>query len=256
MGLTSNSSGFSILRDKFDINLKNKKQIVIALAGNPNTGKSTLFNNLTGMNQHTGNWPGKTVTNAKGSFKYNDKEFLLIDLPGTYSLLANSVEEEVARDFICFGNPKITIVIADSTCLERNLNLVLQVMEITDNVIVALNLMDEANKKGININVKKLEEELGVPVVPMVARSGKGVKKLLEVIDKMVEGKINVNPLRLTYNNEIEETVNKIESILIKELGSEFNTRWLSLRLIDGDKSIINTIKEIIGSKSYRKVDV
>src|SRR5690606_26108431 len=124
-----------------------EEQIVIALAGNPNTGKSTLFNYLTGLNQHTGNWPGKTVTNSQGSFKYKDKDYLLVDLPGTYSILANSQEEEVARDFICFGNPKLTIVIADATCLERNLNLALQIMELTDNVILCINLIDEATRK-------------------------------------------------------------------------------------------------------------
>jgi ferrous iron transport protein B len=249
MGLTSQSTGLSLLKEKFAIEPKDKNQTIIALAGNPNTGKSTLFNELTGLNQHTGNWPGKTVTNAKGTFKYKDREFLIVDLPGTYSLLANSVEEEVARDFICFGNPKITIVIADATCLERNLNLALQVMEITDNVIVCLNLMDEAKRKGIDINVKLLENKLGVPVIPTVARDGKGINELKETIYRMINGEIKTKPLRLSYSREIEGIVNEIEPALKEALGNTFNTRWLALRLIDGDEAIINSIKDILTVK-------
>lgn len=256
MGLTSQSTGMTLLKNKFEIEIDNQDQIVVALAGNPNTGKSTLFNNLTGLNQHTGNWPGKTVANAKGKFKYKDKQFLLVDLPGTYSLLANSVEEEVARDFICFGNPKITIVITDATCLERNLNLVIQVMEITDNIIVCLNLMDEAKRKGISIDVKKLEEKLGVPVIPTVARDGKGIDKLLDTLYKMVNGKIKTKPLRVKYDERIESLVNVIEPTLKATLGSNFNTRWLALRLIDGDIAIINSIKEILNDYSFKKVEV
>lgn len=255
MGLTSQSSGFSLLKEKFEIQ-KKPNQKVIALAGNPNTGKSTLFNNLTGLNQHTGNWPGKTVTNAQGTFKYKDNDYLLVDLPGTYSLLANSVEEEVARDFICFGNPDITIVISDSTCLERNLNLVLQVLEITDNVIVCLNLMDEAKRKGITINIKKLKEKLGVPVIPMVARDGKGSKELLDTIDKMIKKEIKTTPYRLTYNKKTENIVNEIEKKLKNLIGNKLNTRWLSLRLIDGDKQILKSIDEIVKNNSLSKEEI
>lgn len=246
MGLTSRATGLSLLKNKYDIDKKDKNMIVIALAGNPNTGKSTLFNTLTGLNQHTGNWPGKTVSNAKGTFKYKDKEFLLVDLPGTYSLLANSVEEEIARDFICFGNPDITIVITDATCLERNLNLVLQVMEITDRVIVCLNLMDEAKRKGISIDIEKLENRLGVPVIPTVARDNKGIDKLLETIYQMINGNIKANPYRLKYSDEIESIVEAIEPILAETLGTKYNTRWLALRLIDGDKAISNSIDNIL----------
>ncbi|EOD01044.1 FeoB small GTPase domain-containing protein [Caldisalinibacter kiritimatiensis] len=256
MGLTSQSTGIALLKNKFAIEKKHKDQIVIGLAGNPNTGKSTLFNNLTGLNQHTGNWPGKTVTNAKGSFSHKDKEFLLVDLPGTYSLLANSVEEEVARDFICFGNPEITIVITDATCLERNLNLALQVMEITDNVIVCLNLMDEAKRKGISINIDTLEKKLGVPVIPTVARDGIGTEELKETMYKMVKGEIKTKPLRLSYNDKIENLVKKIEPKLKDTLGDSFNTRWLALRLIDGDKAIIDSIKEILNINKFNEVEV
>ena len=150
MGLTSQSTGLNAIDKNLNIS-KTSDEIIIALAGNPNVGKSTVFNSLTGLKQHTGNWPGKTVSNATGKYTYKDKNFILVDIPGTYSLMANSEEEEVARNFICFGNPDAAIVVVDSTCLERNLNLVLQTMEITKNVVVCVNLMDEAQRKGIII---------------------------------------------------------------------------------------------------------
>src|SRR5690554_2107608 len=131
---------------------------LVALAGNPNTGKSTIFNGLTGLRQHTGNWPGKTITQSQGLFKHKKQEFILVDLPGTYSLLSNSTEEMIARDFICFAKPDVTIVVVDATNLERNLNLLLQIIEITDNVILCLNLIDEAKRKNIEINIKSLEK--------------------------------------------------------------------------------------------------
>lgn len=256
MGLTSQSSGLSLLKDKFNLSKKNEEQIVIALAGNPNTGKSTLFNYLTGLNQHTGNWPGKTVANAQGSFKYKDKDYLLVDLPGTYSILANSAEEEVARDFICFGNPKITIVIADATCLERNLNLVLQIMEITDNVILCLNLIDEATRKGIRIDTYKLEESLKIPVIPMVARDGIGVDKLQEVIDLIIEKKLLPKPLKIKYNNEIESLVSEIVENLPEYIKESFNARWIALRIIDGDNSILKSIQEFLMANNHIGVEM
>lgn len=146
MGLTSQSTGTNALYKTLNLTRNNKNKI-IALGGNPNVGKSTIFNALTGLNQHTGNWPGKTVTNATGSYTFNNFQFTLVDIPGTYSLMANSMEEEVARDFICFGNPDLTIIVLDATCLERNLNLVLQAIEITNNVLICVNLMDEVKWK-------------------------------------------------------------------------------------------------------------
>ena len=163
---------------------------VVALAGNPNTGKSTLFNALTGLKQHTGNWPGKTVTRAEGGFEFNKVRYKLVDLPGTYSLLSASTDEEVARDFLLFGTPDCTIVVVDATALERNLNLVLQVLEITDKAVVAVNLMDEARRKGFEVDVRSLARDLGVPAVPVVARTGEGLHALLTSVEGVVSGEV------------------------------------------------------------------
>lgn len=172
MGLMATSTGSKLLQDDIE-EIKQKCDYTIAIAGNPNVGKSTVFNALTGMKQHTGNWPGKTVENTSGICEYKNKKILLVDIPGTYSIMSNSEEEEIARDYICFGNPDATIVIVDATCLERNLNLVYQVMEITKNIVVCVNLLDEAKKKGIKIDLEKLEQKLGVPVVGTIARKRK-----------------------------------------------------------------------------------
>ncbi|MFN8531827.1 MAG: FeoB small GTPase domain-containing protein, partial [Anaerolineae bacterium] len=161
---------------------------VIALAGNPNTGKSTVFNALTGLRQHVGNWPGKTVARAEGGFDFNEHTYKLVDLPGTYSLLSTSVDEEIARDFILFGQPNVVITVVDATRLERNLNLTLQILEITDRVVVALNLMDEAKRHGIHIDTRHLSRELGVPVIPMAARRMQGIPELLQAVEQVATG--------------------------------------------------------------------
>jgi ferrous iron transport protein B len=200
MGLTVQSTGTGALKEMFEVELDSPDDIVIALAGNPNTGKSTVFNSLTGLNQHTGNWPGKTVSNAQGKYTHRNKKYVLVDLPGTYSLLANSVEEQVARDFICFGNPHATVVVTDATCLERNLNLVLQIMEITSKVVVCVNLMDEAKRKKIKIDLRKLSDLLGVPVVGTTASSGEGLNELKDMIEKVACGELNPTPRQVSYD--------------------------------------------------------
>ena len=172
MGLTSSSTGSGVSSDTA-VKRKNAGDLLIALAGNPNVGKSTVFNALTGMNQHTGNWPGKTVTNAQGEFKTKNANVILADIPGTYSLMAHSQEEEVARNFICFGGVDAVIVVCDATCLERNLNLALQTMEISKNVIICVNLMDEAKRKNIKIDLQMLKNRLNVPVIGVSARKKK-----------------------------------------------------------------------------------
>ena len=233
--------------EKFEVKLESEDDIIVALAGNPNTGKSTVFNSLTGLNQHTGNWPGKTVTNAQGKYMHHDQRYILVDLPGTYSLLANSVEEQVARDFICFGNPHATVVVTDATCLERNLNLVLQILEITDRVVVCVNLMDEANRKKINIDLKKLSRRLGVPVVGTTARSGKGLDELRDAIEKVAYGTITKEPVQIHYDDILGEAIETVEPYIRERAGTKINSRWASLRLIDGDHTLLQSIDEYLG---------
>lgn len=244
MGLTHESTKAKSLKDMFDIE-KKENQFVIALAGNPNTGKSTVFNYLTGLKQHTGNWPGKTVATARGDFNYNNTDYSLIDLPGTYSLFALSQEEVVARDFICFGNLDAVIVVCDATCLERNLNLVFQVMELTDKVILCVNLIDEAKKKGIYIDKEKLEQKLGIPVVLTAARKGTNMDELQEVIYKVSFNEYKFSNKPVIYNNYIEDMVKLIQPDLEASI-PYISSRWLALRLIDEDESIFESMNKYI----------
>lgn len=227
--------------DKFDR--------VVALAGNPNTGKSTVFNSLTGLKQHTGNWPGKTVSRAEGGFVYNNVRYKLVDLPGTYSLLSASQDEEVARNFILFGQPDCTIVVTDATALERNLNLALQVMEITPKVVVAINLMDEARRKGLEIDARSLSRDLGVPAIPIVARTGEGMQNLLGTIDGVVKGEIRTQPRQAPGSAEFQHAVQELLPYIEKVAPGIPNPRWIAIRLLDGDARIQQALRsgELIG---------
>jgi len=211
---------------------------VVALAGNPNTGKSTLFNTLTGLKQHTGNWPGKTVTRAEGGYQFNSVRYKLVDLPGTYSLLSASQDEEVARDFILFGQPDCTIVVTDATALERNLNLVMQVMEITDRVVIALNLMDEAKRKGLEVDARSLSRDLGVPAVPITARSGEGIHTLLATVADLISGELKTKPLRVEGTPEFQKAVKELVPMIEQIAPGIPNARWLAIRLLDGDAKV------------------
>lgn len=256
MGLTSTSTGIGILEQELKIEKNSFDDKVIALGGNPNVGKSTVFNSLTGLNQHTGNWPGKTVTNAHGNYLYKDSNFILVDIPGTYSLMSNSIEEEVARDFICFGNPDATVIVVDATCLERNLNLVLQTLEITSKAVVCVNLMDEAKRKGIKIDLEELSKELGVPVVGTSAIKGKGLQDLMNSVYNIAFDKIKLNPIKIQYEESIEKAISNIEAILKPLIGNRLNTRWVALKLIDGDITLINSINKYLGFNLMDKKDL
>jgi ferrous iron transport protein B len=235
----SNTSGLK----KLGINTDDT-DFVVALAGNPNTGKSTVFNALTGLRQHTGNWPGKTVTRAEGGYSFNEKKYKLVDLPGTYSLLSTSQDEEVARSFILFGKPDVTVIVVDASRLERNLNLVLQILEITNKAVLCLNLMDEAKRMEIEIDDRTLARDLGIPVIPTSARSKVGIQELISTIHKVATGEIICKPHRIKnvpkqINNAIEKLCVEIE----KEYPNIPNSRWIALRLLDGDERIIEAVK-------------
>lgn len=256
MGLTHQSTGKHVLDEMFNVQISTSDEMVIALAGNPNTGKSTVFNSLTGLNQHTGNWPGKTVTNAQGRYTHNDKKYVLVDLPGTYSLLANSVEEEIARDFICFGNPKATVVVTDATCLERNLILVLQILEITDQVVLCVNLMDEAKRKGIHVNLEKLSKILGIPVVGTNARDGIGLDELKDAVEAVASGKMKTNPLKIQYDKDIEEQLQIIEEEIAEVLDNKMPNRWVALQLLIRDQSIQQSLNNFLQEEGVHAKDL
>ena len=255
MGLTSQACGLGALREAFTPE-NDPNDLVIALAGNPNTGKSTLFNYLTGLNQHTGNWPGKTVVQAKGHFHYQGERYLLVDLPGTYSLLAKSAEEEAARDFLCFARPQATIVVTDATCLERNLNLVLQILEITPLVAVCVNLIDEARRKRISVDKEILSSELGVPVITASARKGEGIPELLEVTRAIARGELLPSPRKIEYPTEVENAVARLEPLLKEMLIGGINPRWVALRLLDGDESFLMALEHYFNQDIAQELEV
>jgi len=217
---------------------------VVALAGNPNTGKSTVFNALTGLRQHTGNWPGKTVGRAEGGFSFNENKFKLIDLPGTYSLLSTSQDEEIARDFILFGKPDVTVIVVDAGRLERNLNLVLQILEITDKAVLCLNLMDEARRHHITIDDRTLARDLGIPVIPTSARYTEGLPELIQTIHDIATGAIVCKPHKLkNVPKQINHAVEKLSKALLTQYPNIPNSRWIAFRLLEGDKSITEALQ-------------
>lgn len=243
MGLTFSSTGSKLL--KKDSVSSAKYDFRIALGGNPNVGKSTIFNSLTGMNQHTGNWAGKTIETSSGVYSYLNKNFLLVDLPGTYSIISNSEEEEIARNYICFENPDVTVIVLDATCLERQLNIVYQTMEISTNLVVCVNLLDEAKKKGIVIDLDLLSKKLGVPVVGVIGRKKKTLIKLIDTIYKVCMNKIKPSPNIIKYPSIIEDSISEISNVLKNQYDLPKNLyRWISLKILDDDKNVLDSIEK------------
>jgi Fe2+ transport system protein B len=221
-----------------------RMDFVVALAGNPNTGKSTVFNSLTGLRQHTGNWPGKTVSRAEGGFAFNGKKFKIVDLPGTYSLLSTSEDEEVARDFILFGRPNVTVIVVDATRLERNLNLVLQVLEITDRAVLCVNLIDEARRHNITVDDRILARELGIPVVLTAARQREGIAALLQTVHDVATGAFVCRPRRVqSIPANVAAALDRLAEQVIADFPGLPNARWVALRLLEGDQRMIDAVK-------------
>jgi small GTP-binding protein len=223
-----------------------KKQITVALAGNPNSGKTTVFNNLTGARQHVGNWPGVTVEKKEGSCSFNGYSMKVVDLPGVYSLTAYSPDEVVARNFIIEEKPDVVVDIIDASNLERNLYLAVQIMEMGAPLVLALNMMDEAEARQHTIDVKALSSEMGIPVIPMVANRNRGTKELLAEIVRVSEKKDKAGGVRIEYGREVEEQISKLEKELeASPLARKYSPRWLAVKLIEGDEEIIKNFEEV-----------
>lgn len=229
---------------------------VVALAGNPNVGKTTIFNALTGLRQHVGNWPGVTVEKKEGIMKYKDEEFLVVDLPGTYSLTAHSIDELIARKFILEGNADVIVDVVDSSCLMRNLFLTMEILEMgVKNVVIALNKIDLAEKKGVKFNFKKMRKVLGVPVVPTNAKEGRGIAELKKTIVEMAEGKITTNPVTPVYDDIIEREISHISEILRETaLAEKYNLRWLSIKLLTRDEEVIKLVLRYLGHEKMDEI--
>jgi len=226
--------------------METKRRITVALAGNANVGKSVIFNQLTGLDQVIGNWPGKTVERAEGTLHYHGYTFKILDLPGTYSLSAFSIEEIVARDYIAIDRPDVIVNVVDASALERNLYFTIQLLELEASVVVALNQVDFAAKKGIRVDAGKLSRALGIPVVPTVAVTGTGIDELLSTIVKILEGKTELTPLKIRYGKEIEDRLEKLE-LTIREklpgLSAKYPARWIAVKLLDKDENIVGKVE-------------
>ena len=224
------------------------KEITIALAGNPNSGKTTVFNNLTGAHQHVGNWPGVTVEKKEGSYSYKGYKVKVIDLPGVYGLTAYSPDEVIARNFILEGKPDVVVDVVDASNLERNLYLTIQLIELEANLVVALNMMDVAKSRDYKIDIDSLAQLLGAPVVPMVATHKEGNDELRQEIMDVFEGNTTTKRIKLYYGSELEEHIKELETLIAQdeELSRQFPPRWLAIKLLEEDKEVLEKIEATI----------
>ena len=222
------------------------KEITVALAGNPNSGKTTVFNNLTGARQHVGNWPGVTVEKKEGGCSYQGYDIKVVDLPGVYSLTAYSIDEVIARNFIIDEKPDVVVDIVDVSNLERNLYLTVQLLEMGAKLIVALNMMDQADSRNHQIDVKQLSKLLGAPVVPMMANRNRGTEELLKEIVNLAESRVLVKELRVEYGHEVEEEIEKLEKLISwSALAQKYSPRWLAIKLLEEDEEIVKKFEGV-----------
>ena len=248
MGLTKNSTGLGAAGGDVALVKGSPDQRTAALAGNPNVGKSTVFNALTKMRQHTGNWPGKTVSTAQGRCRRQGRDYVLVDLPGCYSLLSHSAEEEAARDFLCFGGADCAVVVCDASCLERNLNLALQVLELKPNALLCVNLLDEARRKGVAVDLPQLSRLLGVPVVGTAAREGQGLEELMDQVERLCAHPLpqRERPL-VEYGPRLEELIQRLLPRAEQLAQGKVPARWLALRILDGGGSLDQALAQGLG---------
>ena len=218
----------------------------VALAGNPNSGKTTLFNELTGSRQHVGNYPGVTVEKKEGTYVREGFRLHIVDLPGTYSLTAYSLEEVVARDFLVNKKPEVVINIVDASNLERNLYLAIQFLEMGIPICIALNMMDVAKKRGIKVDAQKLSSLLGVPVIPTVARTGKGKKELMHSAAQIMHADNELGPLKISYGTDIDQALLKMEAEIKAGnfLTDTYQARWIALKYMENDEQILSKGKK------------
>ena len=247
MGLTRAAAGPGAADTAPSIRRERPEDRIIALAGNPNVGKSTVFNALTGLRQHTGNWPGKTVATAQGRCTHSGRGYVLVDLPGTYSLLARSAEEEVTRAFLCAGGADGAVVVCDATCLERNLILALQVIELIPRTVVCVNLLDEAARRGVRVDLEALSRRLGVPVAGASAGRGEGLDSLLEAVERTVSAPEPPTPAEVRYPPAVEFAVSSLRPLLEARLDGRMPARWLALRLLEGDDARLDGLAACLG---------
>ncbi|MEN8166430.1 MAG: FeoB small GTPase domain-containing protein [Pseudomonadota bacterium] len=232
-----------------------EKTILLGLAGQPNVGKSTIFNLLTGLSQHVGNWPGKTVERKEGMFSRNGITLRIVDLPGTYSLTANSTEERIARDFILHERPDLVVMVADASALERNLYLLSELLVLPVPVVLALNMMDVADSQGVQVESNVLEAALGLPVVPLVASKNRGVSELMDTVERLLRNPEVFHPARPEIAKPHRKVLAEVQLLLSGQIPEPYHEGWVALKLLEGDAEITEKAQTWLPEKTWRKVE-